>query len=593
MGVDPSETAIMRRDPIALLNRSPLFHGLDRLTLTAIAAELEWLSLPGGSILFEAGEVPDSMYLVIAGRLAAFDAGTPARRIGMIAAGESVGEMGLVSGHGRTATVRALRDTVLLRLPRASFDRVILRNPVAMLRVAQLVVRRMEAIGRRDTLTGSRTYTIVPQSIEVDVAGFATELVEALRRIGRTELVWPIRGAEHTSGWFHGIESANDFVVYVADPSPTTWSQLCVRQADTLLMLTRAEAPAAPWSVRIRHPVTGAVNSPAELVLLHSGAVERGAASRWCAQLPGVPHHHVRGPEDVARIARLLSGKAVGLVLSGGGARGFAHIGVVRALREAGVPIDLVGGTSIGAIMGAGVAAGWTHEEMVERFRRTFVKTNPLSDYTLPIVSLVSGRKVSRLLREEFGDLAIEDLPLPFYAVSANLTTGHGSVHRSGLLWRWLRASVAIPGILPPVFNNGDVHVDGGAINNLPVDIMRLANPGIVIGVDVGSDRTFSADISDVDLPPLWRLLGWFRKNRQRPTILQILIRAGMINSAAATAAGRELTDLLLHPPLADIDLLHWRAFERASEVGYRHASEQLEKLDDAGRARLGLPPRS
>jgi NTE family protein len=276
-------------------------------------------------------------------------------------------------------------------------------------------------------------------------------------------------------------------------------------------------------------------------------------------------------------------------VLSGGGARGFAHIGVVRALREAGVPIDVVGGTSMGAIMGAGVAARWSDAEMVERFRRTFVATNPLSDYTLPIVSLVSGRKVSRLLRQEFGEVAIEDLPLPFFAVSANLTTGRGSVHREGELWRWLRASAAIPGVLPPVFHGGEVHVDGGVINNLPVDVMRAANVGIVIGVDVGSDTTFTSDIQAVDLPPLWKLLGWFRRHKQRPTILQILSRAGMINSDAATLAGRRMTDLLLQPPLAAVDLLHWKAFARAIEAGYRHARQRLAELEAPLRVRLGL----
>jgi NTE family protein len=261
---------------------------------------------------------------------------------------------------------------------------------------------------------------------------------------------------------------------------------------------------------------------------------------------------------------------------------------VVRALREAGVPIDLVGGTSMGAIMGAGVAAGWSTDEMVERFRRSFVTTNPLNDYTLPVVSLVSGRKVSRLLRQEFGELFIEDLPLPFFAVSTNLTTGRSGVHRHGELWRWLRASVAIPGVLPPVFHGGEVYVDGGAMNNLPVDVMREANRGGVIGVDVGSDTTFTSDITDVDLPPLWKLFGWFRRHKRRPTILQILWRAGMVNSAAATAARREQTDLLLTPPLADVDLLHWSAFERAIEAGYRHTSERLAALDSQTRTRLG-----
>jgi NTE family protein len=592
MDGDPGETLVLRGDPLALLESSPIFRGLDTATLAAISAELDWLALPGGATLFDAGEPSDAMYIVIAGCLGAYSGGDAPRLLGRIPAGETVGEMGLVSGHNRSATVRALRDSDLARLPRESFDRVILQHPAAMLRVAQLLVARLESHERRDPGPGPRTYTVVPQSIEVDVGGFATDLVAALRRHGRAELVWSVRGADHTSAWFHRIESGNDYVVYVADPEPTTWSKLCVRQADSLLFVARAEAPAAPWPVGTGEPAAATVSARAELVLLHETRIEPGAAARWSRQFPGVAHHHVREPADVERIARLLTGKAVGLVLSGGGARGFAHIGVVRALREAGVAIDLVGGTSMGAIMGAGVAAGWSTAEMIERFRRAFVATNPLSDYTLPIVSLVAGRKVSRLLRQEFGDISIEDLPLPFYAVSANLTTGHGSVHRQGELWRWLRASVAIPGVLPPVFHHGEVHVDGGAINNMPVDVMRGSHAGVVIGVDVGSDTTFSSDIQDVDLPSLWKLLGWFRRHKQRPTILQILWRAGMVNSDAAAQAGRRLTDLLLQPPLADVDLLNWHAFDRAIEAGYRHANERLAGLDDAGRARLGLAAR-
>ncbi len=585
---DLSETQVLRGDPVTLLGALQMFRGLDRETLAAIAAELEWLSVPGGATLFAAGEQPDAMYLVIAGCLGVYASGESARLLSRIPAGETVGEMGLLSGHPRTATVIALRDSDLARLPRDSFDRVIVRHPAAMLRVAQLVVERLESAERPPRGVGSRTYAVVPQSLEVDAGGFAAELVSALSGLGRTELVWSVRGQDHSSAWFHRIESANDFVVYVADPEPTSWTKLCMRQADALLLVARAEAAALPWPVMPREAVAGAA-ARSELILLNDGRVLPGAAARWRALLPGADHHHVSGAPDVARVARMLTGKAVGLVLSGGGARGFAHIGVVRALREAGLPIDLIGGTSMGAIMGAGVAAAWTTEEMIERFHRTFVATNPLSDYTLPVVSLVSGRKVSRLLRQEFGEVAVEDLPLPFYAVSANLTTGRSSVHREGELWRWLRASVAIPGVLPPIFHNGEVHVDGGAINNLPVDVMRAANRGIVIGVDVGSDTTFTTDIQEVDLPPLWKMLGWFRRHKRRPTILQILIRAGMVNAEAATMAGRRLSDLLLQPPLASVDLLNWQAFHRAVEAGYGHAAARLAALDPAARARLGL----
>jgi NTE family protein len=314
----------------------------------------------------------------------------------------------------------------------------------------------------------------------------------------------------------------------------------------------------------------------AELLLIHRGNFANGAAGAWRAILPKTPIHHLRGPQDCPRLARLLTGRAVGLVMSGGGARGFAHLGVVKALREHGVPIDLVGGTSMGGILAAGVAAGWSDTELVERFRRSFVDTNPLSDFTLPLVSLVSGRKVGLLLRRELGDIDIEDLPLPFFCVSSNLTTGRIAVHQEGLLWRWLRASVAIPGVLPPVFHGGEVYVDGGAMNNLPVDVMRAKGRGPVIGVDVGMDRAFTTDLEATESPSIWNLFRGKHGGRRRPNILQILWRSGMVNSTSATQLRRSQSDLLLTPALESLDLLDWKSMDRAIEIGYRNTCERL-----------------
>jgi NTE family protein len=287
--------------------------------------------------------------------------------------------------------------------------------------------------------------------------------------------------------------------------------------------------------------------------------------------------HHVHGPADIARVARLLTGRSVGLVLSGGGARGFAHIGVLRALREANIPVDSIGATSIGAIIGAGWAAGWDYEEMVERIRRTFVSSNPLSDYTLPIISLVAGRKVSRLLRQEFGETDIEDLRLPFYCVSANLTNGQLAVHRRGKVWLWLRASIAIPGVLPPVCTEKQAYVDGATLNNLPVDVMREGFRGPIIAVDAGGERGFSSELDMTELPPIWKIRSLLRHMRPSANIMRILLRAGMLNSAATSIAQRELADLLLRPPLEGVDLLDWRAFDRAIDIGYRYAAQALE----------------
>jgi NTE family protein len=579
----PEETVVLRSNLRAVIEALPLFNGLDGQILEAIAREVEWLSLPGGSMLFAAGEPSDSMYIVLSGCLGVFAGATNDRRrfLGRIVAGDTAGEMGLVSGRVRTGTVVALRDSELGRLSRDAFDRVFRRHPEAMLRIAQLTVDRLENSQTRvrGRPQGARTFTVLPQTIEVDAAGFASELVKALGRFGRTELVWSVRAATHTSHWFHVVEASNDFVVYVAEPGHTSWSSLCVRQADALMLLARADGTPGEWPALSGQRDTGTTIQRAELVLLHEDSILPGAAARWLDARPSVPHHHVTGPEDVARIARLLTGHGVGIVFSGGGARGFAHIGIVKALREAGVPADLVGGTSMGAIMGAGVAQRWSIEEMTERFRRSFVTVNPLRDYTFPFFSLVTGRKVSTLLHREFGDVNIEDLPLPFFCVSSNLTTGQSTVHKRGLLWRWLRASVAIPGVLPPVMSNGEVLVDGGTMNNLPVDAMRELGRGPVIGCDVGGDRAFTADEDDIDVPPPWDLVGWMRKKPRRPNIFRILWRAGMVNSSATTVAHREKTDLLLQPPLAQVDMLNWQEFDRAISLGYEYTVRRLESL--------------
>lgn len=579
-----AEVPVVHRDLAAELAQIPLFAELDAATLRTVAAGMEWFSIPGGVRLFAAGDAPDALYVVLSGCLIA-SVTTPAgfeRRVGRIGPGETVGELALISGSVRNATITALRDSEVGRFSRETFERLFLRHPGAMLRLAQLTARRLDDAQRqpRGRTQGPKTIALLPHSMEVDVIGFGMQLTAALRRFGRAELVWNERGQEHTSQWFHNVESENDFVIYVADARPSGWTRLCLRRTDLPLLLAAAGEAAAAFPALAEAPEHHEIRRRAELILLHDGELERGAAGRWLAAEPAVSHHHhVRDERDVARLARIFTGRGLGLVLSGGGARGFAHIGVVRALAEAGIGIDLIGGTSMGAIMGAGVALGWSHEEMCQRFRRTFVDTNPLNDYTLPFVSLVAGRKVTRLLRQEFGDVLIEDLPLPYFCASANLTSGRAAVHRRGPLWRWLRASVAIPGVLPPVFQGGEVFVDGGAINNLPVDVMRELGRGPVVGVDVGADKVFTADFEDTDMPPLWRTLSWFRGKRSRVNILQILWRAGMVNSAAATAVHREHTDLLLQPPLEEIDMLNWRAFERAIESGYRHTLQRLESL--------------
>jgi NTE family protein len=534
---------------------------VDPEALEALAAGIVHFSLPAGSVLFESGSSPDGVYLLASGRLGVNTPGST-HLTAEIERNELVGEAGWLLKEQRSATVVALRDSELLLLPGPLLDAVAAHSARFSLALARLCARRLRRSNQREFQQKSaRVFAIVPNSVEIDVANFASRLVAEFTRAGRTELVWDARASTHTADWFNRIEELNDYVVYVADPSASGWTRQCCRQADVILLVAPAGAGVQAWPSGIAEAALER-GARVELALLHDDRIAAGAATRWLQSSPVSLHHHIVDAADLGRLARLLTRRGVGLVLSGGGARGFAHLGVIRALREARVPIDFVGGVSIGSIIAAGVAVGWSDEEMRMRYRRSFVDTNPVNDYTFPFVALTRGRKVSRLLQREYGDILIEDVRQPFFCVSANLTTGRAIAHRDGRLADALRASVAIPGVMPPVYRGDDVLVDGAAINNLPVDIMQTHAPGLVIGCDVGADR-----------------FALRQHGKRRINIFQILMHSGMVNSVSSAAAQRELADVLLKPPLANVDLLNWRAFDRAIQAGYDYARVALEAL--------------
>ena len=290
-------------------------------------------------------------------------------------------------------------------------------------------------------------------------------------------------------------------------------------------------------------------------------------------------HFHIRlhSEADIARVARCLTGRGLGIVLSGGGARGFAHIGVIKALRQARIPIDLIGGTSMGAIVAAGVALEWDDKEMYERMHDGFVRSNPVNDYAVPVVALIKGRKVERRLRRHFARTRVEDMWRPYFAVASNLSNGDVAVMRRGPLWRALRASIAIPGLLPPVIESGDVLTDGGVMNNLPCDIMDGIRRGPVIGVDVTRYRTL--DTSKVRARS-WVHRLFVRSDYHGPGIVSLLMRAATVGGTIQTRSSRDHADLVLDPPLENIEIRDWRSFDAAIERGYRYTMERVGELE-------------
>lgn len=577
-----------RRELLIRLSRMPLFTGLDAQTLGDLADAMQWLALPGGASLFEQGEESDALYVVLHGRLAAVRTGEDGqtRALGGIAPGECAGENGLITRQPRSAGVFALRDSELLRLPREAFEKLVAVHPAAMLGMARVALRRTGASQGAPAVP--QCFALLPVSPGVDARALALRMAQALGADPELAVLCADEARDRDPGWFSAREARSPHLIYVGNDDPA-WQERCLRQTDCVLLLgdgRQAPDPALAATAPVPNP-----HVPQYLVLQQGAGEIRGTAA-WRSTFPvAQAHHHLRNDADLARLMRRLSGRAVGLVLSGGGARGFAHLGVVRALREAGIPIDVVGGASIGAILGAGIAADWPEEQVIELHRQSFVDTNPLSDWTLPLVSLRAGRKVSALLRRAHAERDIEDLPLPFFCVSSNLTSGLLQVHEAGTTWRALRASCAIPGVLPPVLHAGQVLVDGGVIDNLPVADMRRRLAGDIIAVDVGGNYRLESTLEETELPPWWRLLPEFFGVRRRPSLGQILLRAGMVNSAATAQRRRKLTRLLLRPELDGIDLLEWREFDRAIELGYRYTLRELERAHDALVAAPALLP--
>jgi NTE family protein len=565
-----------------------VFDGLDPEVRAAIEDELEWFSLPGGRTLFEANDPPDGIYLVLTGTLGvARGKGAQAQLLAEIGAGETVGDLALLADTPQPATVIALRDCSLVRLNKNAFDRLMRKHPSLVMPLTRRVMRRVERAmaSRPPSLTVPKTVALIPLDADVPVAGLADALGEALAATGLKVKVLDPSAEHQIEDMFYAIETAHDLVIYRAEPRGSPWTQLCVRRSDRVLLI--AGSKASPVEC-LRRLVTAVAQVPwrrAELVLLQTaGTREPMAAEPWLGRLPVPFHVHIRPErkEDVARLGRYLTGRAVGLVLSGGGARGYGHIGVIKALREAGVPIDLVGGTSIGSIMAAAAALEWDEKEFYERMHRAFVASNPLDDYAFPLVALTRGRKVTRRLREHFGEARIEDLWRPYFAVATNLTSGGIAIRRSGLLWRALRASIAIPGLLPPMVEGGEVLVDGAVMNNLPSDIMSSLRRGPVIGVDVTRYQTLTAREGD---GRGWSFRGLIAgKEYEGPGIVSLLLRAGTMGGDAQTMMSRGHADVLLEPPLQHINIRDWRSFDGAIEAGYRYTMERMGELEGLSR---------
>ena len=545
------------------------------------STEAAWFSLPGGRVLFHAGEDADRLYFLTAGRLGVVRRaeGQEPQFLGVIRPGEPAGEMALIAGGPHSATVVALRDSELMALPKAAFLRAARRESALMMELAHLMMLRTRQAGGSEAGEPA-VFGFIGVCAEAPVRELVDGLERALRSLGYKVAACGPEVQHAPTEWFSQLEDRHDIVLYAAAFEDAGWKSIVGRQVDRLFCVGVAASPPPPGLLANAAPPL-LEQRLVDLVLARGPDARLPRdSSRWQAAAPFARLFHVRTGQiaDVERLARVIVGQSVGLVLSGGGARAYAHIGVVKALHEARVPIDFLGGTSMGAIVAAGVAMGWSDEELEWRIRKAFVQSSPLDDIALPMIAMTHGRKVRARLEEHFGDVMIPDLPLPFFCVSTDLTSGTYRLHRRGLLRDALRASIALPGILPPVSDGDHVLVDGAVTKNFPADIMRSMHLGPIVGVDVAEARGLNAE--DVRPPAsLWRwiLSGDWRRG---PPIVSVLMRSATITTAHEMTAAREHTDVLIIPDIGPVEIRDWKAYEPAVEAGYRAGVAALAALD-------------
>ena len=558
----------------------PFLAGLDPAATEAVRARMIAMAVPGGRTLFEQGEAGDALYTLVSGAVGVStrDHHGAYSRIARLRPPETFGEMALLSEAPRAATVTALRDSHLLCLTRAAFEAVITEHPHTLLYFARMLAERLRTLYEGYSVHHApRTFVVMAVTDGPDPEPFARHFAAALDATlpGETGCLfqWP-DGADE--GWFHAFEARHARTVFVAREIDCPWCRLSQRHGDHVLLLAEPGAPPHPGAREYLQRVRSDWIRM-DLVVRQDPLASRPKAPHPdVASLPAAMRIQVRTgqPEDMHRLARLASGAGRGLVLGGGGARAFAHLGVLRALDEAGCAPDFVGGTSMGAIVAASVAMGWNLAEIQAQTETAFTGRSLINDYTLPIHALTRGAKVDASLAERYGGVRIEDLWLPFFCVSSNLTNGRAMIHRTGDLPKALRASIAIPGLLPPVLCDEGVLVDGGMMNNVPADVAAELERGPVLAVDVGSDRAFQ------DMPTrgwrgrlLRRLVG---SPAAMPGLAPLLLRAATVSSDAQTMVAAAHATALLKPPLAGIDLRAWSSFRESAELGYQETRASI-----------------
>ncbi|CAD6191793.1 unnamed protein product [Caenorhabditis auriculariae] len=661
-----STLVVMRREKFSKFLEShpqvyvPIAHNILRFLspfVRSVDFALEWLRVDSGQAIYRAGEIADTMYIVLSGRLRSVEKKTVLEEFGK---GDVLGLMEMTEKKNRASTVLAVRFSQLACIPQGLLNYFKLTHPEVGVRLIQLLRKcwkqpfSVSSLPQVPADAGPtsfrhnknlRTIALVPACADVPLVAFTCEFYNALSahlkvlRISSTQL-----NARFSSNvlekkfdfmlmqYLNVQENSYPLIIYECDFGPTAWTSRCLRQADAVIVVGLGDRPPEDQALATQLLAANerVIRSNKELVILWPDKTRSPSnTGKWLRYSFFSGHHHVRAPErmyqfgtncdektiikyyekhvfgvtdplsDFARLARIFTGNAVGIVLGGGGARGAAHAGVMRAILEQGIPVDLIGGTSIGSLF-AGMFAGSPNKKAFQRFHDFFSAINVLwrtifLDLTYAHSAFLTGVRFNRVVEDQFKKTEIEDLWISYFCVSTDLTTSKMRIHRSGLLWPLVRASMTIAGYLPPLCDPSDGHllVDGAYVNNLPADVMRSLGARVVIAVDVGvTDKNLGTNYG-VSLNGFWVL---FKKIFPLGEPIKVLNMSEIQNRLAFVCCEKQLEEIkkapychYFRPPIESFDPSDFSQFNVAADIGYAYAITRLKDLMSNEKTRAEL----
>ena len=590
--------------PQASLPAVGIFSGLDAATRDALAGELETRSLKRGDVLVRQGDTADALYIVLSGRFAVTQQGRrdPITEIGP---DQPIGEIAFLLGGPRTATVTAMRDSLVLGLGRKEFDELSAKYPTIWRTLTSTLAERLTATTAFEPAAPDprpRTITVInagrtpaperfiAQLNSVFAAQAKTLVLDAAKAKKLLSKGVELDSAEATQA-LNALESDYDYVIFIADPEMTPWSQKAIRHADLLLAIgTHASDPTPNALEKLASEFLD--SDARRLVLLHPHRNDITGTARWLRGRDVAMHHHVAldTPQDVERLFRFINGTALGLIACGGGALCAAHVGLYKALIESGLEFDMMGGTSAGAAMVGAFAMGKHPDDVDRGTHDIFVTNRAMQRYTWPRYSLLDHRHYDQSLGHYFAGINIEDLWIPYFAVSTNLSSNKLHHHRSGDLFSAIRASGSIPVLLPPVYTaEGEMLVDGCLLDNVPVRSMQelKSGPNVVVNFHMPELERFDVDYESLpsraelvrmSLTPMGR-----KKLPAAPSLTTVLMRSLMANRHDFNRQMKP-GDLLMVPPIpAKMGILDWHRHAELVVDTYRWGLAEVARLKAEG----------